>query len=174
MKTSELKQGYTIFGNKGNVWSNTAHIYESGKGIMCGTPALSNNWAEIEKVEDIGCKECLEKYQLQIIKEQTLEFIRTKDTDLQTLEFAKTIREAHIQILKALETLQKNAFFTTDWIDNNGVLYSLSFEIEKNLEDVLFNDLFKVVDVLKEKGVDYQPINLTEFPNLSTEHYAAI
>jgi hypothetical protein len=160
MKTSELKQGYTIFGNKGNVWSNTAHIYESGKGIMCGTPALSNNWAEIEKVENIGCKECLEKYQLQI----------TKDTDPQTLEFAQTIREAHIQILKALETLQKNAFFTTDWIDENGVLYSLSFEIEKNLEDVLFNDLFKVVDVLKEKGVDYDPINPNEFHKFLTEY----
>jgi hypothetical protein len=87
----------------------------------------------------------------------------TTNTDPQTLEFAQTIREAHIQILKALETLQKNAFFTTDWIDNNGVLYSLSFEIEKNLEDVLFNDLFKVVDVLKEKGVDYEPIQPMEY-----------
>jgi DNA-binding PadR family transcriptional regulator len=84
-------------------------------------------------------------------------------TTNQTIEFAQTIREAHIQILKALETLQKNAFFTTDWIDNNSVLYSLSFEIEKNLEDVLFNDLFKVVDVLKEKGLDYEPIDSIEY-----------
>jgi hypothetical protein len=64
MKISELKKGYSIFGNKGNVWSNTAHIYESGKGNLCGTPALSSNWASIEKVEQIGCKECLKKYQL--------------------------------------------------------------------------------------------------------------
>jgi len=62
MKISELKQGYTIFGNKGNVWSDTAHIYESGKGNMCGTPALSTNWAKIEGVEQIGCKICLHSY----------------------------------------------------------------------------------------------------------------
>ena len=62
MKTTELKQGYSIFGNKGNVWGNTAHIYKSGTGNLCGTPALSNNWARIEKVEHIGCPECLEKY----------------------------------------------------------------------------------------------------------------
>ena len=62
MKVSELKPQYSIFGNKGNVWSNTAHIYESGEGNLCGTPALSNNWARIEKVETIGCVKCLEKY----------------------------------------------------------------------------------------------------------------
>lgn len=62
MKTTELKQGYSIFGNKGNVWSDTAHIYKSGTGNLCGTPALSNNWARIEQLEHIGCPECLEKY----------------------------------------------------------------------------------------------------------------
>jgi hypothetical protein len=62
MKTSELKQNYSIFGNKGTVWSNTAHIYKSGQGLLCGTPALSTNWAAIEKLEEIGCKECLAKY----------------------------------------------------------------------------------------------------------------
>jgi hypothetical protein len=63
MKVSELKPGYSIFGNKGNVWSNTAHIYKSGEGNLCGTPALSNNWARIEKLEEIGCVECLKKYE---------------------------------------------------------------------------------------------------------------
>ncbi len=29
----DLKLGYTIYGAKGNVWNNTAHIYQSGKGI---------------------------------------------------------------------------------------------------------------------------------------------
>jgi hypothetical protein len=62
MKTTELKQGYSIFGNKGNVWSNTAHIYKNGEGNLCGTPALSNNWARIEQMEHVGCPECLEKY----------------------------------------------------------------------------------------------------------------
>jgi hypothetical protein len=81
----------------------------------------------------------------------------------EVLQFTETIREAHCLILKALDVLHKNAFFTTDWIDKNGKLYSMSFEIEKNLEDVLFNDLFKVVDELREKGVDYEPINPIEY-----------
>jgi hypothetical protein len=62
MKVTELKPQYSIFGNKGNVWSNTAHIYKSGEGNLCGTPALNNNGACIEKVETIGCPKCLEKY----------------------------------------------------------------------------------------------------------------
>jgi hypothetical protein len=62
MKKNDLKKGFWIFGNKGNVWSNTAHIYKSGEGNLCGTPALSSNWARIENVEHIGCPECLEVY----------------------------------------------------------------------------------------------------------------
>lgn len=62
IKVSDLKPGYHVFGNKGNVWGDTAHIYQSGKGNMCGTPALSSNWAQIEEVEYIGCPECLAKY----------------------------------------------------------------------------------------------------------------
>jgi hypothetical protein len=62
LKVTDLKPGYSVFGNKGNVWSNTAHIYESGKGNMCGTPALSTNWARIEEVEYIGCPGCLAAY----------------------------------------------------------------------------------------------------------------
>jgi hypothetical protein len=62
MNVSELKQGHMIFGNKGNVWNNTAHIYKNGEGNLCGTPALSTNWARIEEVKHIGCPECLKKY----------------------------------------------------------------------------------------------------------------
>lgn len=62
LKVSDLKPGYSVFGNKGNVWGDTAHIYESGNGNLCGTPALSNNWARIENIEHIGCPECLAKY----------------------------------------------------------------------------------------------------------------
>ncbi len=67
MKVSELKPQYSIFGNKGNVWNNTAHIYKSGEGILCGTPALSTNWAKIEEVEEIGCVECEKKYLMEYI-----------------------------------------------------------------------------------------------------------
>ena len=66
MKINELKANYSIFGNKGNVWSNTAHIYKSGTGNLCGTPALSTNWALIEKIEEIGCPVCLEKYKEEV------------------------------------------------------------------------------------------------------------
>ena len=62
VNVSDLKSEYHIFGNKGNVWSDTAHIYKSGEGNLCGTPALSNNWARIEEVKHIGCPECLKKY----------------------------------------------------------------------------------------------------------------
>lgn len=59
---SNLKEGYSLFGNKGSVWSNTAHIYKNGEGNLCGTPALSTNWVRIEKVEHAGCPGCLEAY----------------------------------------------------------------------------------------------------------------
>ena len=62
VNVADLKPGYSIFGNKGNVWSDTAHIYKSGEGNLCGTPALSNNWARIEGVKTIGCPECLKRY----------------------------------------------------------------------------------------------------------------
>jgi len=65
MKTSELKANYYIFGGKGNVWSNSAHIHKSGTGNLCGTPALSSNWAMIEKMEHIGCSECIKIYNLE-------------------------------------------------------------------------------------------------------------
>jgi len=62
LNVSDLKPGYSVFGNKGNVWSDTAHIYKSGEGNLCGTPALSSNWARIEEVKHIGCPECLARY----------------------------------------------------------------------------------------------------------------
>jgi hypothetical protein len=59
---ADFKPGYMIFGNKGNVWSNTAHIYKSGTGNLCGTPALSTNHARLEGVEVAGCPKCNEIY----------------------------------------------------------------------------------------------------------------
>jgi len=65
----DLGPGYFIFGNKGNVWSGTAHAYKSGfgpgTGNLCGTPALSSNHARNEGIEEVGCPECLAKLQEQ-------------------------------------------------------------------------------------------------------------
>ena len=55
----ELGNSFMIFGNKGNVWSNTAHAYKSGTGNLCGTPALSSNHARIEGIVEVGCIDCL-------------------------------------------------------------------------------------------------------------------
>jgi hypothetical protein len=54
-----LGSEFSIFGNKGNVWSNTAHAYKSGEGNLCGTPALSSNHANYAGIEEVGCPECL-------------------------------------------------------------------------------------------------------------------
>ena len=62
VNVSDLKPGHMIFGNKGNVWNDTAHIFKSGEGNLCGTPALSTNWARIEEVKTIGCPKCLVRY----------------------------------------------------------------------------------------------------------------
>jgi len=63
VNVADLKPGHMVFGNKGNVWNDTAHIYKSGEGNLCGTPALSTNWARIEEVKTIGCPGCLARYQ---------------------------------------------------------------------------------------------------------------
>jgi hypothetical protein len=59
VNVKELGKGFMIFGNKGNVWTNTAHAYLSGKGNLCGTPALSSNHAAAAGIEEVGCPECL-------------------------------------------------------------------------------------------------------------------
>jgi hypothetical protein len=74
MNKKDLKSGYSIYGNKGNVWSNTAHIYKSGTGNLCGTPALSSNWAVIEGVEHIGCPNCLTKYGIELVDSSLAEY----------------------------------------------------------------------------------------------------
>jgi hypothetical protein len=57
----KLGSNYSIFGNKGNVWTGTAHAYKNGVGNLCGTPALSSNHARYEGIEEVGCVECLKK-----------------------------------------------------------------------------------------------------------------
>ena len=64
VNVADLKPGHSIFGNKGNVWNDTAHISKSdfsGR-TLCGVPMLSSNWARIEEVDTIGCSKCLERY----------------------------------------------------------------------------------------------------------------
>jgi hypothetical protein len=56
----DLGKDFSIFGNKGNVWSNTAHAYKNGIGNICGTPALSTNHARLNGIEEVGCIKCLE------------------------------------------------------------------------------------------------------------------
>jgi hypothetical protein len=63
LKISDLKYYHYAFGGRGDVWSDTAHIAQSGEyNTMCGRPMLSSNWVKIEGVEYIGCPECLAKY----------------------------------------------------------------------------------------------------------------
>ena len=67
VNVNDLKPGYSIFGNKGNVWNDECHISKSdfsGR-TLCGVPMLSNNWARIEEVDTIGCYECLKRYKNQ-------------------------------------------------------------------------------------------------------------
>jgi hypothetical protein len=62
-KETAEKHGYYLFGGKGDVWSNTAHL---SKGLMtttlCGRPMLSTNWVRIEEVNEVGCTECSELF----------------------------------------------------------------------------------------------------------------
>ena len=73
VNVADLKPGHMVFGNKGNVWNDTAHIYKSGEGNLCGTPALSTNWARIEEVKTIGCPNCLARYNNQPVSDDYIQ-----------------------------------------------------------------------------------------------------
>jgi hypothetical protein len=62
MTIKELKSNFHIYGNKGDVWSNTAHIYKSTVGILCGKPALATNHVKLNGIENIGCQTCIKAY----------------------------------------------------------------------------------------------------------------
>jgi len=67
VNVSDLKTGYSMFGNKGSVWNDECHISKSdfsGR-TLCGVPMLSSNWARIEEVKSIGCPECIKLYKQQ-------------------------------------------------------------------------------------------------------------
>jgi len=63
MNIKELKSNYYLYGNKGALWSNQAHIAKSSEPTtLCGTPMLATNHCRLNGVQEIGCKECLQKY----------------------------------------------------------------------------------------------------------------
>lgn len=66
-KETAEKHGYYLFGGKGDVWSDSAHL---SKGMMsttlCGRPMLSTNWVRIENVQEVGCAECSRLFELAI------------------------------------------------------------------------------------------------------------
>lgn len=67
MLAKDLKSGYYKFGNKGNVWSDNVHIYKIREGILCGTPALSHNWAKEWNHPTVKCPKCLAKYETETV-----------------------------------------------------------------------------------------------------------
>jgi hypothetical protein len=78
MKVEDLQDGYYMFGNKGTVWSDSAHIAGSGSTTLCGTPMLSTNWARIEALEGPKCPECLTAYSKET-KDKTIDVLELTD-----------------------------------------------------------------------------------------------
>ena len=61
-----LDKDHYLYGNKGAVWSNKAHIAKSGTmsgGTLCGVPMLASNWVAIEGITVPGCPKCIELYE---------------------------------------------------------------------------------------------------------------
>lgn len=66
-KVTAEKNGYYLFGGKGDVWSNTAHLSHGGMSTtLCGRPMLSTNWVRINEVNEVGCDECSRLFDLAI------------------------------------------------------------------------------------------------------------
>ena len=70
-KLTWLDKQHYLYGNKGCVWNNTAHIAKSGfdsVGTLCGTPMLATNWVCIEGITKPGCNKCIEIYEKERLK----------------------------------------------------------------------------------------------------------
>ena len=66
-KETAEKNGYYLFGGKGDVWSDTAHLSHGGMATtLCGRPMLSTNWVRINEVQEVGCAECSRLFDLAI------------------------------------------------------------------------------------------------------------
>lgn len=85
IKVSELQEGFKIFGNRGAVLMNKAHIFEVGfkATTLCDTPMLSSNYASLECTE-VGCEACIEIYNTII---EPLSIALYKDELSQKIEF---------------------------------------------------------------------------------------
>jgi hypothetical protein len=70
LKVSETlanAHGYYLFGGKGDVWNNTAHLSHGGMSTtLCGRAMLSTNWVRIEGVTEVGCQVCARLFDLAI------------------------------------------------------------------------------------------------------------
>lgn len=55
--------GAYIFGNKGAMWENKAHLAMEGSTTLCGTPMLSSNHVRINGITEVGCPVCIEAYE---------------------------------------------------------------------------------------------------------------
>jgi len=66
-KETAEKHGYYLFGGKGDVWSNTAHLSHGRMPTtLCGRPMLSTNWVRINEVNVVGCDVCSRLFDLAI------------------------------------------------------------------------------------------------------------
>ncbi len=66
-KETAEKHGYYLFGGKGDVWSNTAHLSHGGMPTtLCGRPMLSTNWVRINEVQEVWCTDCARLFDLAI------------------------------------------------------------------------------------------------------------
>jgi len=66
-KETAEKNGYYLFGGKGDLWSDTAHLSHGGMATtLCGRPMLSTNWVRINEVNEVGCDECSRLFDLAI------------------------------------------------------------------------------------------------------------
>jgi len=66
-KEKAKKNGYCLFGGKGDVWSKTAHLSHGGMPTtLCGRPMLSTNWVGINEVQEVRCSECSRLFDLAI------------------------------------------------------------------------------------------------------------
>jgi hypothetical protein len=58
-----IKNNYYLFGGKGDVWSETAHIAKSGDHLtLCGKPMLSTNHVARTGVDTPQCRDCISVY----------------------------------------------------------------------------------------------------------------
>lgn len=61
IQEKDLPSNMSLYGNKGALWENKAHISAPG-GLLCGTPALATNHAKLNGLTEIGCPKCIEKF----------------------------------------------------------------------------------------------------------------